>query len=253
MPSSDLAFGIAGWFAWQPGLETPADWRRWAGIDGNSSRLDEESNLISLPMMLRRRMTAFGQKVVTAALATEAAGQARYIFASRHGEFPTTLRILENLSAQEMPSPSDFSMSVHHALAGLLSIHAANKAGHTLISAGADTMGYGLLEAVTTLNEDRSSSVLLVTYDEPLAGAYRTFSDDYDGQLPMIMALNIVAPEAAAAGRFTLSTVPKAEVSGSVAGAKMPMAQEFLRFFLSPEPYLMVAGETITWNLRRAD
>src|SRR5260221_12686100 len=96
MPSSDLAFGIAGWFAWQPGLETPADWRHWAGIGGNSSRLDEESNLISLPMVLRRRMTAFGQKVVTAALATEAAGHARYIFASRDGECSASLGVLEN-------------------------------------------------------------------------------------------------------------------------------------------------------------
>lgn len=249
----DLTFGIRDWFAWKPGRETRADWRVWANPATTAASPDEENSLVPLPMMVRRRLTGFGQKVLGSALATRAAEQARYIFASRHGEFATTLHILDAICDQVTPSPADFSMSVHHALAGLLSIHTGNKAGHTTISAGADTFGYGLLEAVTTLNESQEQSALLVCYDEPLPGAYACFRDRQEDQLPLIVVLDIVGFGTDSAQRYMLTTVPKARDADLSPASEIPMAQQFLSFLLTDQQQVRIAGETMTWNLRRAD
>jgi hypothetical protein len=187
---------------------------------------------------------------VGVALATRAAQQSRYIFATRHGEFTTTLRILEEITNRDAPSPADFSMSVHHALAGLLSIHAGNKAGHTTISAGASTFGYGVLEAATTILEQQHSAALLVSYDEPLPDAYQGFREKEEEQLPFILALDIVAPEAAD-HRFMLSLRPNGDPVGVPNSSDMPMGQRFLDFFLSGRSQAELVGETLTWMWRR--
>ena len=105
-------------------------------------------------MMLRRRATPLGQKIIGSALALESAVRdGRYVFASRHGEMSRTIRVLSDMAAGDPPSPAEFSMCVHHGLAGLLSIHAGNRKGHTALAAGADSFGYGLLEAAACLAE----------------------------------------------------------------------------------------------------
>jgi hypothetical protein len=263
MANPELVIGIRDWFAWKPGMETRAAWLRWAGAPPADEVPSEENNPKSLPMMLRRRMNGFGQQVVGTALATGAAQQSRYIFATRHGEFTTTLRILEEIRNRAAPSPADFSMSVHHALAGLLSIHTGNKAGHTTISAGANTFGYGVLEAATTILEQQHSGALLVSYDEPLPDAYQGFGGREEEQSPFIVALDIVEPEAAD-HRFMLSIRPNGgtladefvdrqgslDVSNSL---DMPMGQRFLDFFLSGRSQAELVGETLTWMWRRVD
>src|SRR5262249_61026398 len=95
-----------------------------------------------VPLMPRRRRTALGQKMIASALACgEAALTGRYVLASRHGEFSRTLGILRSLAARELPSPAEFSMSVHNGLAGLLSIHSGNTRGHTALAAGGRPVG----------------------------------------------------------------------------------------------------------------
>ena len=58
---SDLRFEVADWFAWSPSLECRAAWRDWAGapVAANDSQ-----PVPTLPMMLRRRLSPFGQKLV---------------------------------------------------------------------------------------------------------------------------------------------------------------------------------------------
>jgi hypothetical protein len=253
MAAAELIFGIRDWFAWKPGLESRAAWIQAVGpVPGEAL---EEKNPIALPMMLRRRMSSFGQQVVGGALAIPAVAQSPYIFATRHGEFTTTLRILEALYQRVMPSPADFSMSVHHALAGLMSIHTGNKAGHTTISAGLDTFGYGLLEAVTTVLEGRYPAALLVSYDEPLPGPYAHFQGPEESQLPLVAILDIVEP-ALADRRFRLTIRPcdneaKAVASEGENDMDLPMGQRFLQFFLSGQPQAELVGETMIWACHR--
>lgn len=256
-----LSFCIRDWFAWKPGLESRGDWLRRAGACPTDASTAWENNaIVPLPMMLRRRVSGFGQKVVGAALAMPAAREARYVFASRHGEFATTLRILENLHQRSAPSPADFSMSVHHALAGLLSIQTGDKAGHTTVSAGRDTFGYGLLEAAALVADQPAQSALLVYYDEPLPEIYGDFQESDEMHLPLVVALDIVASDLAAdhpRPQLELTLVPDEELAaeqraGKGAALDLPMGQRFLDFLLSDRPGAMLAGETMNWVLRRA-
>ena len=127
--------------------------------------------------MLRRRISTIGQMAFRASYALSEQRTARFIFCSRHGESDRTLRILQSLAAKEPISPADFSLSVHNALAGLLSIAWGNTAGHTAISAGADSFGYGLLEAVACLKEGPSDPVMLVYFDDLLPQPYDEVAD----------------------------------------------------------------------------
>ena len=90
------------------------------------------------------------------------------MIASRHGEYDRTTAILTSLADRESVSPAEFSMSVHHGLAGLLSIHAGNKRGHVAVAAGADTFCFGLVEAALALADEPEIPVLLIYYDAEL-------------------------------------------------------------------------------------
>ena len=254
MPATTLSFSVRDWFAWKPGHETRASWfmpgteHKWQAPEGDPDWMTRPA--AALPMMLRRRMSGLGQKIVGAALTLPAAKQARYVFASRHGEFATTLRILEDLHNRALPSPADFSLSVHHALAGLLSIQTGNREGHTTISAGRDTFGYGLLEAVTFCAERPGQSALLVAYDEPLPEPYAKFQEPDEAGLPLIVMLEITADAEASAG-FSLEMRPPEVAATSKDGEAIPLGQCFLDFFLSDFAETSLNGDTLTWVLRR--
>lgn len=251
---SDLPISITDWFAWTPARETRSAWRDWARRQlAESAQTTEPAandGLVALPMMLRRRIDSFSQKVLGAALACGDLRDGRYVFASRHGEFSRTLRILADLADRQQPSPADFSMSVHNALAGLLSIHTGNKAGHITVSSGTDAFGIGLLEAVTSLTEQPDQPVVLVCYDAPLPGEYNRFEPVDGPPLPMILVLKL------GTGNTTDNTVrfSVAPSSGQVPhhASSDGLAQDFLGFFLSDRDTGFSVGERLTWRWHRA-
>jgi hypothetical protein len=202
---------------------------------------------IVVPMMLRRRSTALGQKMLASALACgETALTGRYVLASRHGEFSRGLSILKSLAAHELPSPAEFSMSVHNGLAGLLSIHLRNTRGHTALAAGLDTFGFGLIEAAAHLVEQPSEPVLLLFGDEPLPGEYHVFGGD-DVDLPLVVALALQAPAAGDDGILFEALPRSADARPSTAA---PI--DFLRFLLSGAQSAVSEGARMTWAWRRA-
>jgi hypothetical protein len=241
-----LRFTVRAWSAWAPQRETPAAWRAWArATDLGISEASTGS--IVVPMMLRRRSTALGQKMLASALACgETALTGRYVLASRHGEFSHALSILKSLAARELPSPAEFSMSVHNALAGLLSIHLGNTRGHTALAAGLDTFGFGFIEAAAHLVEQPSEPVLLLFGDEPLPGEYNVFGGD-DVDLPLVVALALQVPAAGDDGILFEALPRSAAVRPSTAA---PI--DFLRFLLSGAQSAVSEGARMTWTWRRA-
>ena len=248
-----LSFSVRDWFAWKPGHEMRASWlpaaARASQMPANEPDWSTKT-AAALPMLLRRRLSHFGQKVVGSALALPAAQHARYVFASRYGEFTTTVRILEDLHNRTLPSPTDFSLSVHHALAGLLSIQTGNKAGHTTVSAGRDTFAYGLLEAAAFCAEQPGQSALLVAYDEALPDIYSEFRAADEAGLPLVVALEITAgqPESA---HYRLEMHPGAASTGSDTASAIPAGESFLNFFLSDSAETSLYGDTLNWTVRR--
>lgn len=243
--AEQLGFAVSAWQAWAPSRETPDSWRSWAGAGNHHGT--PVSTLTSPSSRLMRRATPLGQQMVASAISCgPAARESRYVLASRHGEFARTLTILAALSADELPSPADFSMSVHNSLAGLLSIHTGNVLGHTAVAAGIDTFGFGLMEAVASLADQPDQPVLLFFGDEPLPGEFASFGEG-DGELPLVLALALRIP-ATGDDAILFDAAPRSETHAPTNTS----ATDFLRFFLSGAGSVTSHGERMTWRWRRA-
>src|SRR5690349_17921743 len=138
-----IDFRVADWAAWSPERADKPAWLAWAGL----ADMPEPELESPPPLSLRRRVTRIGQQALRVAWSLPSSGNVPIIFASRDGEFTRTISVLNTLNKPDTVSPADFSLSVHHALAGLLSIARGNRAGHGAVAAGRDSLWYGLLEA----------------------------------------------------------------------------------------------------------
>lgn len=240
-----IHLSLQAWSAWAPGRETRAEWRFWAGAD--SARQDEAAPP-GLPMMLRRRATGLGQRIIAAALACgDAAQSARYILASRHGELARSVGILDAIDREELPSPGEFSMSVHHGLAGLLSIHAGNRRGHLAVAAGRDSFGAGLLEAIGCLAECPEERVLLLYGDAPMPDEYGAFAEEDMGALPLAAALSLTVARPGEASIVARATPAARDMPPSAS-----TALDFLAFALSDADRATSNGTRMDWEWRRA-
>lgn len=197
----------------------------------------------TLPMMLRRRATAIGQKAIGAALACQDVGSARYVISSRHGEYARTTAIFTSLAERTAPSPAEFSMSVHHGLAGLLSIHTGNRLGHVAVAAAQDSFANGLLEAALCVADEPATPVLLVYYDEPLPAPYERFRGEAEADLPMVLAVLL-----GSGGTEQMSYQWR---PAQVPAAVQDQALTFLRWLLSGARESECQGERMAWRWSR--
>jgi hypothetical protein len=197
----------------------------------------------AVPLLLRRRVSQLGQQALRAAWSSPHSLSSRLIFASRHGEFSRTLSILEALTDDEPVSPADFTLSVHHALAGLLSIARANRQGHTAIAAGHDSFGFGMLEALACLTEKPSEPVVLVYYDEPLPSPFSDFDGGDTDHLALALTL-----ETTGRGRPLSLAVSPRKTQDAISTTP---AEDFLRFMLSDDASANSQGERHVWHWGR--
>lgn len=239
---SALSFHIRGWAAWAPGLETEAAWRQWATGQAETSETPSVPGA-PVPMSLRRRVSPLGQAALRCAWGLPDAARSRIVSASRHGEFGRTLSILETLATGETVSPADFTLSVHHALVGLLSIAQGNRQGHVAVAAGPDSFGFGFLEAVACLQERPSEPVVFLYYDEPLPPPYDQF--DRGADQPLAMALSL-SSSGAGEGLLLGAAAPRRK-----GGAERSPGLAFLRFLLTEAAEASWPGERQEWHWRR--
>ncbi len=163
------SFRLRGWGYWTPDCVV------------------EHTNAV--PALLRRRVTPLGRQALSSAWELPETANARLILSSRHGEFSRTLSLLEAAANRSDLSPADFTLSVHNALIGLLSIAHGNHKGHTAIAAGQESFCYGLLEAIACLKENPDEPVVLIHFDEPLPGAFSQFNDPTEQPIAIALAL----------------------------------------------------------------
>jgi hypothetical protein len=240
-----IRFCVADWMACAPGREEKEDWLAWAA--GKAPReTGANANGAKLPPALRRRITPVGQMAFRAARGIGETPRARFIFSARHGEFRRTKALLETLARREEPSPAEFSLAVHNALAGILSIEWRNDAGHTAIAAGPDSFGFGLLEAAACLEARPEEPILLVYFDEPLPEEYAELGEGRETSLALALLLT-AGPDQGA--EVMLSFVSKAR--GVPARPSTDPALDFMRFLLSSETTMTSAGGAIEWRWHR--
>ncbi|WP_345811313.1 beta-ketoacyl synthase chain length factor [Paraburkholderia sp. PREW-6R] len=131
--------------------------------------------------IVRRRLSTLSKVALKVAHDCVAQNEARVVFASRHGELRRTTDILRSISAAEPVSPTAFSLSVLNAMTGVFGMARGDRSAASAISAGAQTLGYGLLEAHAQHACQPAAPVLLVYADEPADPAYGTIEDEVQG------------------------------------------------------------------------
>jgi len=126
--------------------------------------------------ILRRRLSALGRGMIhCAARASEGHGALRSVFASQHGEPSRAMPMLDDLAAGLDISPTQFSMNVLNAVAGLWSIARQDRSAATALSAGPESFGWGLLEA-HSLHAATGDAVLFVFGDDVLPDSLKDFT-----------------------------------------------------------------------------
>jgi hypothetical protein len=130
-----------------------------------------------LPKATRRRMSDFDLGVARCIIGLVEGGvDEEIVFASRHGNMGITTDLLMQLASPEVLSPAKFSMAVHNAPVGVVSLITVNRAGHTAVAGGARSMAAALTEGWLRL-ETGSPSVLVCYTDAPLVGVYDGFDE----------------------------------------------------------------------------
>lgn len=180
MRTHGVTFSIVKHALWAPGLTTPEAWTQWARAP-HRIVVGEEPGVKAMPAMLRRRAGFLGKMALEVAYQCldgrgEGGGDIPTVFCSRHGEVARALELLSDLARGEALSPTAFSMSVHNATAGLLTIARADRANHIALAAGAATIEHAVIEACGLL-ADGASAVLLVASDCQLPELFLPFQD----------------------------------------------------------------------------
>jgi hypothetical protein len=115
------------------------------------------------------------------------------VFCSQHGEVARTRELLGAIVARSELSPTSFSQSVHNASGGLYTIITDSQAPATSLAAGPGTFAYGWIEAQAYLALHANERVLLVSYDEPLHGEYRQYSDQQQRSHSLALLLGVAS------------------------------------------------------------
>ncbi|NML29405.1 beta-ketoacyl synthase chain length factor [Paraburkholderia antibiotica] len=154
--------------------------------------------------IVRRRLSTLSKVALKVAHDCVAQEPVCVVFASRHGELRRTTDILRSISAGEPVSPTAFSLSVLNAMTGVFGIARGDRSAASAVSAGAETLGYALLEAYaqyqTQAQTQTATPVLLVYADEPADLAYGTIEDEVQGG-----AIALLLDKDAAAGHIVCS------------------------------------------------
>ncbi len=168
---------LENWSAWAPGYETQQQWVQWQGDTGQIA--DQGTpDMKFLPAMFRRRLSRLSKLALTTAFdCIEPQSSVSTIFASRHGELDTSVKLLEDLANSNPLSPTKFSTSVHNTASGMYSIANKDHKPSTAIAAGIDTLEMGFIEASCQLATHKHKQVMLVLAEEPLHPHYHQYSD----------------------------------------------------------------------------
>ena len=239
---------VSRWAAWAPALQEREDWERWRrapvplGCQGTP-------DVGFLPPLLRRRCSRLSRlmlHVAYAACTPQELSALPAVFASRYGETPLTVTLLESLARREPVTASAFTHSVHNTQAGLFSIAAKNRQMTSALAGGSNTFAAAFIEALALMQRAGGGGVLLVVGGEPLPAVLEKFQDEPTAAyaLALVLAPSGDGPGLGLAGGRADAARPT---------PAWPQAIEFLRWLLSDEPSLTLGADhrhAWTWTRR---
>jgi Beta-ketoacyl synthase, N-terminal domain len=195
--------------------------------------------------IVRRRLSTLSKVALKVAHDCVAQEPVRVVFASRHGELRRTTDILRSISAGEPVSPTAFSLSVLNAMTGVFGIARGDRSAASAVSAGAQTLGYALLEAYAQYATQPDAPVLLVYADEPADLAYGTIEDEVQGG-----AIAVLLQKEAAAGRLVCSLSRAHEEGGDPRDPSRSAASDTASFPTQSQALLhcLETGQPACWQ-----
>ncbi|AEF53619.1 beta-ketoacyl synthase chain length factor [Marinomonas posidonica] len=181
-----LDFRLAKWNATAPGLTSEMDWITW--LESGFIQATEENIKLSVKKispMLRRRFTPMGKVAAASLYELDLSENTPLVFASRHGDIELTLSLLQNIAQDQDLSPTNFSLAVHNAIAGLLSIARKDTSTITSITACRDIIPLAILEAITQLQD--FEQVVCLICDTPIPDIYKPYTESCE--IPYAIAM----------------------------------------------------------------
>jgi len=166
--------------------------------------------------MLRRRISSLGKMGLKVAHdCVTSAGDVRLVFASRHGELRRTTEILHDLVHGRPISPTAFSLSVLNAMAGVFGIVRHDRSATIAVSAGAETLSYGLLEAYAQFASNPTEPVLFVYAHEARDPIFGPLDETGTAPLAVAILLEQGAPQVLQCDASTATQVPGVAVTAA--------------------------------------
>lgn len=237
---------IEHWRAWMPGISSSLQWRQWCQsetIDNSDSSID----VSVIPPMLRRRLSPMGRAATSSLMPLlpklQEPSNTPIIFASRHGEVGRTQKMLCDLAADELLSPTAFSLSVHNAICGIISINQKITANINAIAAAGAELISCLIEAAGLLSENNCRQVLCVLCDEPLPEPLRPYCEQ--PQHPFALAL-ILSKSADSENATTVSISPQ-----SATNTESAQTLDLIHLLCKQKQQIDVPLGNTTWSIER--
>lgn len=200
---------IKDWRSWGIPLNADATDQLATNEATNQPKTDKTAasppSVNEIPPMLRRRLSPMGRAAAQCLFplfdslsdnlepcssnsleyrqaATSSKSQTPIIFASRHGEVARTQKMLCDLAQNELLSPIAFSLSVHNAIGGIISIQQKITANITAIAADGSEIMATLIEAAglilsgkANIADQSNQQVLCIVCDDPLPESYQAY------------------------------------------------------------------------------
>lgn len=124
-------------------------------------------DLSFVPMLMRRKLDPIGKAGLYTLYNSYIEGiEQNLVFASCYGDVERVLKLIEQRKAEGEISPTGFSFSVHNATVGLFSLLNKIKSSYNSISAGKNTLNYGILEAILTSKDNPTLFCYAESYKE---------------------------------------------------------------------------------------
>lgn len=231
-----ISFAISEWSGWQATFSGEA-------IDTLPElTISETPDVAMIPPMLRRRLNLLGRACASEMMKHLKDGESiPIVYCSQHGDIERTLNVLTELVDHQPVSPMHFSLAVHNAICGVLSIHACLTANISTIAADQQGLVPVLLEAAGILLSG-ADKVLCVICDVLLPEIYRD-----EQSLPKIpYAISFVMTRSDGIN-LSLKQLPLNEGKSRV----NPSPIGLIKFLASEKTELLVEHNHVTWQLTR--
>ena len=243
---STFSLTINHWVAWT----TKTNSLQEQVQDGANSEINSPPPDVSqVPPMLRRRLSSLGKMALSTAYAALGAHNKGIpsVFCSRHGDLQRTVNLLSDLADNNPLSPTQFSLSVHNAIAGVMSIARKDKSSITALSSMQQDIINVFLEAKGIMEEQHCHEVLCVIYDETVPLIYNQ-EDDNQSYSAAFLVTNDQS-EISATHRSASLSFSIGHTHEGVDTNTEPQALQLLRFLLSPkDASLHLNGTRNSWT-----